>query len=110
MNGPAVRRSGTPTATTSSDANGKVNYFEPAVLAPPDAASAASRPQAVGLVLRHDGGLLDEAIEFPAGAKVEKTLVLIKPDNFRFPTPAPAGSSMSSPAPASTSSPSRSTA
>ena len=38
-----------------------------------------------------DGGLLDNAIEFPAGTKVEKTLVLIKPDNFRFPNARPGG-------------------
>jgi hypothetical protein len=38
-----------------------------------------------------DGGLLDKAVTFPTGANVEKTLVLIKPDNFRFPNARPGG-------------------
>jgi len=38
-----------------------------------------------------DGGLLDGSITFPPGTKVEKTLVLIKPDNFRFPNARPGG-------------------
>ena len=32
-----------------------------------------------------DGGIVDYAVPFPRGAQIEKTLVLIKPDNFRFP-------------------------
>ena len=32
-----------------------------------------------------DGGMLDDCIPYPAGANVEKTLVLVKPDNFRSP-------------------------
>jgi hypothetical protein len=32
-----------------------------------------------------DGGILDRVIAFPKDAKVEKSLVLIKPDNFKFP-------------------------
>src|SRR5437899_8808873 len=38
-----------------------------------------------------DGGILEKVIEPPAGAKVEKTLVLIKPDNFKFPNLRPGG-------------------
>ena len=38
-----------------------------------------------------DGGILDQAIEFPKEAKIEKTLVLIKPDNFKFPNLRPGG-------------------
>jgi nucleoside diphosphate kinase len=65
--------------------SGKVTYFEPGVL-------AAFEPKAVERDLKlwaefsdRDGGILDQVIRFPKGAKVEKTLVLIKPDNFKFP-------------------------
>src|SRR5205823_9650511 len=36
-------------------------------------------------------GILEKVIEHPAGAKVEQTLVLIKPDNFKFPNLRPRG-------------------
>src|SRR5437660_3659942 len=71
--------------------SGKVTYFEPGVL-------AAFDPEAVKPDLKlwsefsdRNGGILDRAIEFPKGAKVEKTLVLIKPDNFKFPNLRPGG-------------------
>src|SRR6266700_3871436 len=74
-----------------ADESGKVTYFEPAVLSDFD-------PEAVKRDLKlwaefsdRDGGILDQAIEFPKDAKVEKTLVLIKPDNFKFPNLRPGG-------------------
>ena len=73
------------------DANGEVTYFEPGVLAPPDAASAKNDLLLWASYSDKDGGLVDQAIQFPAGTKVEKTLVLIKPDNFRFPNARPGG-------------------
>ncbi len=74
-----------------ADANGEVTYFEPGVLAAPDAASAEKDLQLWASYSDSDGGLLDEAVSFPSGTKVEKTLVLIKPDNFRFPNARPGG-------------------
>jgi nucleoside diphosphate kinase len=74
-----------------TDENGKVTYFEPAVL------SAFNKQEVeddLKLWAEHsdrDGGILDQAIEFPKGAKIEKTLVLIKPDNFKFPNLRPGG-------------------
>ena len=38
-----------------------------------------------------DGGIVDYAVPFPADTQIEKTLVLIKPDNFRFPNLRPGG-------------------
>lgn len=70
---------------------GAVTYFEPAVLAPPDHDSAERNLKLWAKFSDQDGGLLDEAIQFPAGTNVEKTLVLIKPDNFRFPNARPGG-------------------
>ena len=74
-----------------TDDTGKVTYFEPGVL-------AAFETEAVERDLKlwaefsdRDGGILDHSITFPAGAKIEKTLVLIKPDNFKFPNLRPGG-------------------
>ncbi len=74
-----------------TDAQGNVSYFEPAVLAPPDAASAERDLQLLAAYSDKDGGIMDQAIQFPKGGNVEKTLVLIKPDNFRFPNARPGG-------------------
>lgn len=73
------------------DAHENVIYFEPAVLAPQDAVSAENDLKLWAEYSDSDGGLLDSAVEFPTGANVEKTLVLIKPDNFRFPNARPGG-------------------
>src|SRR2546423_6885906 len=74
-----------------ADDSGKVVYFEPAAL-------AAFDPKAVERDLKlwaefsdSDGGILDHVIEYPKNAKVEKSLVLIKPDNFKFPNQRPGG-------------------
>lgn len=72
-----------------ADEQGRVTYFEPAVLAPPDAQSAARNLKLWADYSDNDGGLLEGAIPFPVGANVQKTLVLIKPDNFRFPNARP---------------------
>jgi nucleoside diphosphate kinase len=74
-----------------TDDSGKVVYFEPAVV-------AAFDPKAIERDLKlwsefsdRDGGVLDQALQFPKDAKIEKTLVLIKPDNFKFPNVRPGG-------------------
>jgi nucleoside diphosphate kinase len=74
-----------------TDKSGKVTYFEPAVLAPPDVASATENLKLWASFSDDDGGLLKDAVEFPAGGNVQRTLVLIKPDNFRFPNARPGG-------------------
>lgn len=74
-----------------TDHEGTASYFEPAVLAPPDAASAEGGLKLWAKYSDSDGGLLEETIPYPAGANVQKTLVLIKPDNFRFPNARPGG-------------------
>lgn len=75
----------------ATDEFDKVAYFEPAVLAPQDAASAERDLKLWAQYSDSDGGLLEGSVEYPAGAKIEKTLVLIKPDNFRFPNARPGG-------------------
>jgi len=73
------------------DQHETVTYFEPAVLAPQDAEAAERDLKLWAEYSDSDGGLLDQVVEFAPGAKVEKTLVLIKPDNFRFPNARPGG-------------------
>lgn len=71
--------------------DGVVTYFEPAVLAPPDVATARKHLSIWAKYSDSDGGILDTVLPLPAGENVEKTLVLIKPDNFRFPNARPGG-------------------
>ena len=73
------------------DASGNCTYFEPAVLAAPSQAAVESGLKLWAAYSDSDGGVLDDVIPFPADAQVEKTLVLIKPDNFRFPNARPGG-------------------
>ncbi len=72
-----------------TDGDGKILYFEPAVLVPPDAASAVRSLKLWAEFAGRDGGLLSLPASGPE--PVEKTLVLIKPDNFRFPNLRPGG-------------------
>ncbi len=69
--------------------DGSVTYFEPAVLVGPS-------PEAVEQTLRlwaeftdKDGGILENAIRLASEDDIEKTLVIIKPDNFTFPSSRP---------------------
>ncbi len=70
--------------------NGVV-YFEPAVLAAPTAENAERDLKLWSRYWDSDGGILDDVIAYPPGEPVQKTLVLIKPDNFRFPNARPGG-------------------
>ncbi len=73
--------------TTSS---GDVTYFEPAVLTAIDEAVKEDL-QLWAEYSDADGGILDKVLTYPAGTKIEKTLVLIKPDNFKFTNMRPGG-------------------
>lgn len=71
------------------DDQDQVRYFEPAVLAAPTAAEAAIKLKLLARFSDSDGGVLDNVIGYQPGEQPERTLVLIKPDNFRFPTGRP---------------------
>jgi nucleoside diphosphate kinase len=71
------------------DENGNVRYFEPAVLAAPTLEEATSKLKLWARYSDKDGGLLENTIAYPPGVVPQRTLVLIKPDNFRFPTGRP---------------------
>jgi nucleoside diphosphate kinase len=72
-----------------TDDNGQIRYFEPAVLAAPRPEEAEEK---LKLWARHsdrDGGVLENVIGYQPGETGQRTLVLIKPDNFRFATGRP---------------------
>src|ERR1035437_8272851 len=72
-----------------TDDNGQIRYFEPAVLAAPRPEEAEEK---LKLWARHsdkDGGVQQNVIAYQPGETGQRTLVLIKPDNFRFATGRP---------------------
>src|SRR6266478_8406834 len=71
------------------DEGGQVRYFEPAVLAAPNVEEAQLKLKLWARYSDKDGGLLHDTIGYQQGEKPQRTLVLIKPDNFRFPTGRP---------------------
>lgn len=67
------------------DADGTVRYFEPAVLVGPTV-ERAKRTLAIWLrYAESDGGIVQSSGIFPEG-NLERTLVMLKPDNFRVPS------------------------
>jgi nucleoside diphosphate kinase len=72
-----------------TEENGQVRYFEPAVLAAPTADEAESKLKLWGKYSDTDGGVLQDTIAYQPGEKPQRTLVLIKPENFRFATGRP---------------------
>src|SRR5437773_4739137 len=71
------------------DEAGQVRYFEPAVLAAPNVEEAQIKAKVWARFSDSDGGLLEGMITYQPGEVPQRTLVLIKPDNFRFPTGRP---------------------
>jgi nucleoside diphosphate kinase len=71
------------------DADGSVRYFEPAVLVAPSVERAATVLRLWTEYTDKDGGLVDVASDVTESEGVQSTLVLIKPDNFRFPSVRP---------------------
>jgi nucleoside diphosphate kinase len=71
------------------DENDQVKYFEPAVLAAPNRDEAEVKAKLWAHFSDADGGVVENTMVYPAGDKPQRTLVLIKPDNFRFATGRP---------------------
>ncbi len=71
------------------DDDGSVRYFEPAVLAAPTTIEAENKLRLWGRYSDSDGGILENVVSYAPGTTGERTLVLIKPDNFKFPTGRP---------------------
>ena len=71
------------------DESDQVRYFEPAVLAAPNVEEVQFKLKLWAKYSDTDGGLLESTLAYQPGEKPQRTLVLIKPDNFRFPTGRP---------------------
>jgi nucleoside diphosphate kinase len=71
------------------DDDGQVRYFEPAVLAAPNAQEAEAKLKLWARFSGTDGGVLENVVVYAPGQTGERTLVLIKPDNFKFSTGRP---------------------
>ena len=67
----------------------QVRYFEPAVLAAPNAEEAKQKLKLWADYSDKDGGIVENTNVYGEGERPQRTLVLIKPDNFRFPTGRP---------------------
>ena len=72
-----------------SDDNGQIRYFEPAVLAAPNPEEADAKLKLWARFSDKEGGVLENVIVYQSGETSQRTLVLIKPDNFRFATGRP---------------------
>ena len=71
------------------DEHGQVRYFEPAVLAAPAPDEAVAKLKLWASYSDRDGGVVDNTLDYGPEEKTQRTLVLIKPDNFRFATGRP---------------------
>ncbi len=71
------------------DENEAVQYFEPAVLAAPTVDEAISKLKLWAHYSDSEGGVLENVIHYAPDEQSERTLVLLKPDNFRFATGRP---------------------
>ena len=71
------------------DENDQLRYFEPAVLASPTPEEAETKLKLWAHYSDTDGGILKDVIAYQPGETPQRTLVLIKPENFRFPTGRP---------------------
>ena len=71
------------------DETDQVRYFEPAVLAAPNFEETQLKLKLWAQYSDKDGGLLEDTLAYQPGEKPQRTLVLIKPDTFRFPTGRP---------------------
>ncbi|MDK2857436.1 MAG: hypothetical protein PWQ89_555 [Verrucomicrobiota bacterium] len=70
------------------DPDGNIIYFEPAVLVAPTPAAVKSTLSLWMEYAESDGGIIKNALSLP-DEEVQRTLVIIKPDNFRFPSSRP---------------------
>jgi nucleoside diphosphate kinase len=71
------------------DEHDQVRYFEPAVLAAPTPDEAVSKLKLWASYSDRDGGVVESTAVYGAEERPQRTLVLIKPDNFRFATGRP---------------------
>ena len=71
------------------DADGRIRYFEPAVITGPDPDTNRQHLKLLADFSARDGGILTGRCSYPPGSKLEIALVILKPDNFERPTRRP---------------------
>ena len=71
------------------DEKGGVRYVEPAVLIGPTKEAVGASLKLWAEYSEKDGGLVEGSMDVSQVTNAQKTLVLIKPDNFRFPSARP---------------------
>jgi nucleoside diphosphate kinase len=71
------------------DEDDEVRYFEPAVLAAPTVDEAITKLKLWARYSETEGGVLQDVIGYAPDEQPERTLVLLKPDNFKFATGRP---------------------
>jgi nucleoside diphosphate kinase len=69
--------------------DGQVKYFEPAVLPPPTEENIGKKLRIWSRYSDRDGGLLENVLPYKRTPHTQRTLVIIKPDNFIFPSGKP---------------------
>ncbi len=69
--------------------DGQVKYFEPAVLTAQTMQEVAPHLRTWAKHSDRDGGLLENVIPYKRTHRTQRTLVIIKPDNFTFPSGKP---------------------
>jgi nucleoside diphosphate kinase len=69
--------------------DGNISYFEPAVLVGQNPEETERDLKLWCRYADKDGGIMEGIIQHPPTAKVERTLVMLKPDNFKFPSARP---------------------
>lgn len=67
---------------------GKATYFEPAVLTPSDSAIADQHLRMFADFISKEPNIVENTA-YPHPDKIERTLVIIKPDNWRYPSSKP---------------------
>ena len=68
--------------------SGKIHYFEPAVLTPPNIQSALPCLRVFADFAAKESNIV-ENIKYEDPSEIERTLVIIKPDNWRYPSAKP---------------------
>lgn len=71
------------------DEQGRVQYLEPAVMMGRSHESVAKAMRLWASFSARDGGIIGQATDVGHAEDVQKTLVIIKPDNFAFPSARP---------------------
>lgn len=67
--------------------NGKIEYFEPAVISSADHVANNKQLALFAEYLPKDGGVLEDIVKFQEGIKAETTLVILKPFEEQSPLP-----------------------